>query len=354
MPTTVLVTGGTGFIGAWTIVELLKRGYCVRTTVRSLDKSPIVRTRISESTDPSDRLSFFAADLLSDEGWDAAVDGCDYVLHIASPVGHDVPRDANVLIAPARDGALRVLRAACRARVQRVVLTSAVEACRPPLRSPDGAGCEDRWTDTNDAQLGPYRLSKTIAERAAWDFMAGQSGPTTLTTILPVAVLGPILSADNLGSVQLISRLLDGRMPGIPNLGFCVVDVRDVVDLHIRAMTAPQAAGERFIAASDWVWMADVAHILRSALGSGAKRVPTRRVADWVLRIASIFDRQVQFITPLLGRKHVFSAAKAQAVLGWKPRSAATTIIDCAESLIAKGAISPAVNPRKGAPHAVG
>jgi dihydroflavonol-4-reductase len=340
MPKTVLVTGGTGFIGAWTIVELLKRGYAVRTTVRSLDKEPGVRARISAEVDAGERLSFIAADLAGDAGWDAAVAGCDYVLHVASPVGHDVPRDPEVLIVPARDGALRVLRAACRAEVQRVVLTSAVEACRPPMTSPDGVSDESRWTDTKDARLGPYRLSKAIAERAAWDFMASQSGPTTLTTILPVAVLGPVFSAENLGSVQLVSRLLDGGMPGIPNLGFCVVDVRDVADLHIRAMTAPEAAGERFIAAGDWVWWrADVSRILRSALGAGAKKTPTRGVPDFVLRIAALFDRQMQFMTPLLGRKHVFSSAKAQAVLGWKPRPAATTIVDCAESLIAKGAI---------------
>jgi dihydroflavonol-4-reductase len=339
MSKTVLVTGGTGFIGSWTIVELLKRGYCVRTTVRSLDKALAVRTRISAEVDPGDRLSFAAADLTSDASWDAAVTGCDYVLHVAAPVGVNAPRDPNELIVPTRDGALRVLGAACRARVQRVVLTSAVEACRPPMTSPDGVTDESRWTDTNEAGLGPYRLAKTLAERAAWDFMASQDGPTTLTTILPVAVLGPLLSVENLGSVQLISRLLSGSMPGIPHWGFCVVDVRDVVDLHIRAMTAPEAAGERFIAASDWMWMADVSGILRSALGTSAKKVPTRGLPDFMVRIVALFDRSVQFITPLLGRKHVFSSARAQAVLGWKPRPAATTIVDCARSALAIGAV---------------
>jgi dihydroflavonol-4-reductase len=160
-------------------------------------------------------------------------------------------------------------------------------------------------TDTSDAKLGPYRLSKAIAERATWDFMASQSGPTTVTTILPVAVLGPVLSAENLGSVQLISRLLNGSMPGVPCLGFCVADVRHVLDLHIRSMTAPEAAGERFIAASDWVWMDHVSRVLRSELGADAKKVPTRGVPDFVLRIVGMFDRQMQFITPPLARKHV-------------------------------------------------
>jgi len=198
---------------------------------------------------------------------------------LADPIS---PR--KTLIVPARDGALRVLRAACRARVQRVVMTSAVEACRPPLTSPDGVSDERRWTDTNEANLGPYRLSKTLAERAAWDFMASQSGPTTLTTILPVAVFGPVFSAENLGSVQLISRLLNGSMPALPHLGFCVVDIRDVVALHIRAMTAPEAAGEHFIAAGDWVWWNDVAGVLRSALDTGAEKVPTRQLPDAVRR----------------------------------------------------------------------
>ena len=339
MPNTVLVTGGTGSIAGWTIVELLKRGYTVRTTVRSLDKEPGVRAQISANVDPADRLSFFVAELTSDAGWDVAVTGCDYVLHLAAPVGVEAPRDPNVLIIPTRDGALRVLGAACRAKVERVVMTSAIEACRPPMESPDSVVDETRWTDTDDAQLGPYRLAKTLAERAAWDFMATQSGPTTLTTILPAAVIGPVLSKENLHSLQLAKRMLNGSLPRFPYIGFCVVDIRDVADLHIRAMTAPEAAGQRFIAASDWVWMADVAGFLRSALGTDAKKVPTKAMPDFVLRIFALFNRQMKFVVPLLGRKHVFTSAKAQAVLGWKPRSAETTIVDSARSAIVNGTV---------------
>lgn len=339
MSKTVLVTGGTGSIGGWAIVDLLKRGYAVRTTVRNLNKEPEVRARIATEVEPGDRLSFFVADLTSDTGWDAAVAGCDYVLHVAAPVGVEAPRDPNELIIPTRDGALRVLRAACRAKVDRVVLTSAIEACRPPMTSPDGMSDETFWTDTNDAQLGPYRVAKTLAERAAWDFMANQSGPTTLTTILPAAVLGPTLSAENLHSVELVQRLLNGSLPRFPRFGFCVVDVRDVVDLHIRAMSAPEAAGERFIAASDWVWMADVSRILRSELGTSAKKVPTQEMPDFVLRIVAMFQRPMRFVIPLLGRKHVFSSAKAQSMLDWKPRPATTTIVDAARSAIAIGAV---------------
>ena len=339
MSKTVLVTGGSGSLGSWTIVELLKRGYTVRTTVRSLDKEPKVRAQISTAATPGNRLSFFAADLTSDAGWDSAVAGCDYVLHIAAPVGVEAPRDPNVLIVPTRDGALRVLGAACRASVERVVMTSAIEACRPPMTAPDSVSDESVWTDINDPDLGPYRLAKTLAERAAWDFMKTQTGPTTLTTILPSAVIGPALSKNNLHPVHLAQRMLSGGLPRSPRIGFCVVDIRDVVDLHLRAMTAPEAAGQRFIAASDWVWMADVANFLRSALGDRAKKVPTKAMPDFVLRIVALFNRQMKFVVPLLGRKHVFTSAKAEAMLGWKPRSARTTIVDSANSAIAVGAV---------------
>ena len=336
---TVLVTGGTGFIGGWCIIELLSRGYTVRTTVRSLAKESSARATIASVIDPVDKLSFFAADLTRDDGWDAAIMGCDYVLHVASPMGHVAAIDPDALIVPARDGALRVLRAATRAGVERVVMTSSAVACRPLLNSADSVSDETVWTDPEDRNLDPYRLSKTLAERAAWDLMAHQSGPTTLTTILPSCVLGPVLTAENLGSVQIIQRLLNGSMPGYPRFGFCVVDVRDVVDLHIRAMTAPDAAGERFIAAGDWKWMKEISQILRSSLGSQAVKVPTRSLPDFVLRLASMFDRHLRFITPTLGRKHAVTSAKAEAVLGWKPRPTAATILDCAESLIAKGVL---------------
>jgi nucleoside-diphosphate-sugar epimerase len=218
-------------------------------------------------------------------------------------------------------------------------MTSALEACWPPTTSPDCVSDETRWTDTSEPGLSPYRLSKAIAERTAWDFMASQSGPTTLTTILPSAVFGPVFTSEKLGSVQLISRLLDGKLPAIPRIGFCVADARDVADLHIRAMIAPQAVGQRFIAAGQWMRWAEVAGVLRSALADGAQKVPTREMPDFLLRIAAQFDRPMQFFTPGLGRKHDFTAAKAQALLGWKTRPAAETIVDCARSLIATGAV---------------
>lgn len=339
MTETVLVTGGTGFVASWCIVELLQRGFAVRTTVRSLSKEQAVRAAISTAIDPGDRLTFFAADLTSDVGWDAAVAGCDYVLHVASPLGWDNPKDPDALIVPARDGALRVLRAATQAAVKRVVLTSACAAASPPLASADSMNDETLWTDPENGQLNAYQKSKTLAERAAWQFMRDYHGPTTLTTILPGAVFGPVLSAENLGSVQVIGRLLQGRLPGNPRLGFEVVDVRDLADVHIRAMTEAQAAGQRFIAAGSFLWMTDISKILHSKLGSAARKVPTRTLPDFVLRLLSAFDPLLREVTPRLRRKHLHTSEKAQRLLGWQQRPAAVTLVDCAESLMALHAL---------------
>jgi nucleoside-diphosphate-sugar epimerase len=332
MAETVLVTGGSGFIAGWCIVELLARGYAVRTTVRSLSKEAAVRAAVASAVDASHRLTFFAADLTKDEGWDAAVAGCDYVLHVASPLGSDATADPNALVAPARDGTLRVLRAATNAGVKRVVMTSAAAAARPPHRSNRGSD-ETVWADPGDPQFDAYRRSKILAERAAWDFIAMASGPTTLTTILPSAVFGPVLSAENLGSVQIIKRLLEGRPPGIPRLGFSVVDVRDLADLHIRAMISPEAAGQRFIAAGDFLWMRDIASTLRSRLGEQAGKVPTRGLPDLVFRFLALFIPQLRMLTRDLGRRNSLTSEKARRVLGFSPRPATTTVVDCAESL---------------------
>jgi nucleoside-diphosphate-sugar epimerase len=334
MHETVLVTGGTGFIAGWCIVELLQRGYAVRTTVRSLAKEAAVRAAIAPAVDADDRLTVVVADLTKDDGWDAAVTGCDYVLHVASPLGGQTSGDANALIGPARDGTLRVLGVATRAGVKRVVMTSAAAAARPPLDS-DRVSDETIWADPADPQFDAYRVSKILAERAAWDFMTGSAPPTTLTTILPGAVFGPVLTTDNLGSVQIIQRLLKGSPAGIPRLGFSVVDVRDLADLHVRAMIAPEAAGQRFIAAGEFMWMEDIARTLRSRLGARASRVPTRRLPDFIVRFLSRFLPHLRMLTPLLGRANSVSSEKARRVLGFSPRPAATTIVDCAERLIA-------------------
>lgn len=338
MAETVLVTGGTGFIGSWCVVELLRRGYAVRTTVRNAAKEPALRAAIASEVEPAGRLTICVADLKRDEGWAEAVAGCDRVLHVASPIGTESPRDPEALIAPAREGTLRVLRAATRARVARVVLTSSGAACSPAPNDPDGTYDEARWADPDARGVTAYRRSKILAERAAWDFMAEHGATTSLTTILPAWVLGPVLMTEALGSVQLIERLLTGALPGVPDLGFNVVDVRDVAELHVRAMTAPEAAGQRFLASGDFLWTAEVAEILRGGLGDRARKVPRRRLPSFVLRAASLFEPALKNITPMLGHRHDVTSTKAQRTLGWAPRSASACILDCAQSLLAHGA----------------
>jgi nucleoside-diphosphate-sugar epimerase len=258
---------------------------------------------------------------------------CVGLLHVASPLGGDVSRDPNALIAPARDGTLRVLRAATKAGVKRVVMTSAAAAARPSHGS-DSVSDETVWADPTDRQFDAYRRSKILAERAAWDFMAGHTGSTSLTTILPGAVFGPVLTKENPGSVQIIHRLLQGRPAGIPRLGFWVVDVRDLADLHFRAMTAPEAAAQRFIAAGEFMWMEDIATTLRLKLGSRASKVPTRRLPNFVFRLLSLFIPLLRPLAPSLGRSNSLTSAKARRVLGFSPRRATTTVVDCAESLL--------------------
>jgi dihydroflavonol-4-reductase len=336
---TVLVTGGSGYIGGWCVAGLLQQGYVVRTTVRELSKEAAVRASLGKIVDPGNRLSFHAANLTADAGWDEAVTGCDYVLHVASPLGVADPKDPNDLIVPARDGAKRAVAAAIKAGVKRVVLTSSVAATTKGVGGSDWTSDETVWTDPATPKLSVYAQSKTLAERAAWELINTSAGATTMATVNPALVLGPVTSGDFSESVQVIERLLSGRVPGLPRLGFNVVDVRDVADLHIRAMTHPNAAGERFIAAGHYAWMADLADLLRARLGEGAAKVPTRKVPDFVIRLAGLFDKDLGSVTPGLGHKHDYSSEKAQRMLGWKPRPLEDTVMDCANSLIATGAV---------------
>ncbi len=340
MSETVLVTGGTGFIGRWAIVELLRRGYGVRTTVRSLDRAHQVRDTVESQADVGElgeRLTFAAADLTADAGWDKAMSGCRFVLHVASPLGSENPSNADDLIIPARDGTLRVLRAATRAGVQRVVMTSAANTASPSSYKEDSVTDETLWTNGDDVKLPAYRRSKTLAERAAWTFMETATGPTTLTTILPGAVFGPILATDNLGSVEVIGRMLRGEMPGTPRIGLEVVDVRDLVDAHIRAMTSPAGAGERFLATGEFMWMGDIATVLREQLGAAAAKVPSKILPNALVRSLAMVKPELRGIMPGLGRKNRHSTAKAERVLGWTARPGVETVVECARSLIAHG-----------------
>jgi nucleoside-diphosphate-sugar epimerase len=330
---TVLVSGGSGFLGGWCLVELLRRGHEVRTTVRDLGREADVRVAVGSQVDAGERLTVLAADLLSDDGWAAAVAGCDQVLHVASPFPPAQPKDPDELIVPAREGTLRVLRASLDAGVERVVVTSSVAAVTGGGGRPTGPLTEVDWSDPENPKLTPYARSKTIAERAAWDFVGERGATERLATVNPGAILGPVLGEGRSYSLQAVERLLQGT-PGIPRIGFSFVDVRDVADLHIRAMTAPAAGGERFIAATEFLWMADLAAVLRERLGDRAAKVPTRNVPDLLVRAMGLFDPGIRSIAGQLGKKTTLSSEKAESTLGWSPRPSEQTIVECAESLL--------------------
>jgi dihydroflavonol-4-reductase len=289
-------------------------------------------------SEPGSALSFVAADLEKDTGWPEAVAGCDYVLHIASPFPPDIPKDENELIIPAREGALRVLRAARDAHVKRVVLTSSFAAIgygHPPQAAPFD---ETSWTNVEGDDVRPYVKSKTLAERAAWDFMTREGGDLELAVVNPVGVFGPVLGPDYSTSILIVQRLMAGAVPGCPQIYFGAVDVRDVVDLHMRAMTDPAAKNERFLAvAGDFLSMRDIALILKKRMGSAASRVPTRQLPNWLVRLAAWRDPAVGQIVPELGKKKNATNEKARRVLGWKPRTNEEAIVATAESLVRLG-----------------
>ena len=329
----VLVSGGSGFLGGWCLVELLRRGYEVRTTVRDLGREPEVRTRVGREVEAGERLSFFSADLGGDAGWAEAVAGCDYVLHVASPFPPEQPKNPDELIVPAREGTLRVLRAALDAGARRVVVTSSVAAVRGGVSEAVAPLTESDWTDGDNPKLEPYTRSKALAERAAWDLVAERGERAKLAAVNPGAILGPVLGEERSFSLQMVERLLKG-VPGSPRIGFSVVDVRDVADLQIRAMTAPEAGGQRYIAVARFQWMAEVAAVLRQRLGPEAAKVPKRQIPDFAVRAMGIFDPSVRSVAKQLGQRVEMSSEKARTELGWEPRPVEDTIADCARSLV--------------------
>ncbi len=335
---TVLVTGGTGYLGGWCIATLLDRGYTVRTTVRDVAREEAVRAALANAIpDPGDRLSVVAADLLSDDGWAEAVAGCRYVLHIASPFPPAQPKDPDELIVPARDGALRVLGAALDAGVERIVLTSSIAAVSG---APGDVLTEDDWNDGEDTSLTPYVRSKTIAEREAWRFVRERGAEDRLAVVNPGLIVGPVLSDDFSYSVQLIERLLGGKVPAAPKLGFTYVDVRDVADLHVRAMTHPEAGGKRFLATDRFLWTSETAAILKDRLGDEARKVPTRVAPNFAVRAMGMFDPAIRTITGDLGRKTEYSSERARTLLGWSTRPVEDAVVDTARSLLSRGVVT--------------
>jgi nucleoside-diphosphate-sugar epimerase len=334
----VLVTGGTGFIAQHCILALLDAGYRVRTTVRSLVREAEVRQQLKAGgAEPANRLSFVTADLSADQGWADAAAGCTYVMHGASPTPTGEQAREEDWVRPAVDGNLRVLRAARDAGVTRVVLTSAFGAICAGHKAMDRLFDETDWSDLNARDVWPYQKSKTLSERAAWDFMAKEGGGLELSAVNPTAVLGPVLGADYSHSIRLIKNLMEGQ-PGCPKINCGFVDVRDVADLHVRAMTDPRAKGERFIAISgDSLWLIEVANVLRRRMSDAASKVTTRVLPNWVVRLGALADPAMRGAVPLLGRNMNATSEKAKRLLGWTPRPAEDAIVATAESLIRFG-----------------
>lgn len=326
----VLVTGGSGYVAGWIIADLLSQGWSVRTTIRNLVRQEGLRKRLAAYA-PIDRLSFHAANLLDDRGWDEAVAGVSHVIHTASPmpVGEYRTQD---LIKPARDGVRHVLEAAGKAGVNRIVMTSSTAAAAPDGESLHG---EASWTDPAAPNLGNYAQAKTLAERDAWAMASAPGRALALTTILPAAIAGPFMDEPT-GWSEVLRGLLAGERPALPRIGFNFVHIRDVVDLHIRALTDDALVGRRVIAAGGFLWMQDIAQILRDHYGERAAKVPTRRAPDWVMRAVALVNAEARLTLPALGKSPRFDSGGAEVALGRPLMSPSQAIIDAVDGLIAR------------------
>lgn len=336
MAGTVLVSGGSGYIAGFLIRQLVNEGWVVHTTIRNPAREMEVRKLIGVD---NSKLKFFAADLMTDDGWAEAMAGCSHVAHLASPFPLGVPKNEDEVIIPARDGALRVLRLAKAAGVKRFVMTSSCAAISYGHGKNVKTFNESDWTNIASPDVQPYVKSKTISERAARDWVAKEGGDLEYCSVNPSGVLGPVWSNDISTSTEIVKKLLEGALPGCPDIGFSIVDVRDVADMHVRALNAPGMAGERFICAGPFLKMIEVARILKSRLGAEAKKVPTRKLPDFLVWLAAMFDPTVRQIVGEIGRVRDVDVSHARDVLGWVPRPTEETIMDTARSLIDLGIV---------------
>lgn len=339
---TVLLTGGTGFLGAHAIARLLADGQQVRTTVRSLSRQADVEAmlRVAGAPDAAS-VRYFQADLTADDGWAEAVADADYVLHVASPFPGAQPKCEDEVIVPARDGALRVLRAARDAGVRRVVLTSSFAAVGYGHDQTGRVFDERDWTEVNGPGVSAYTKSKMLAERAAWDFIEADGKDLELSVVNPVGIFGPVLGPDYSSSIQIIAAMLGGGMRVAPPVWTNVVDVRDAADLHVRAMTAPQAAGQRYLAlAGEPMSFHEIAVTLRSRLGDAAGKAPAGTAPAWLIRLMARFTPRLRELVPQLGVIRRASNAKARAELDWSPRSNQDALTATGESLIRLGLLT--------------
>ena len=339
---TVLVTGGTGFVGMQIVLQLLKKGYSVRTTVRSLkSRDKLIQTLKSNGITEFENLSFAETELTKDDNWEKAMVGCKYVLSVASPVFFKIPKDESEAIRPAVEGILRVLKFAKKGGVKRVVMTSNFGAVGFSNTDKKTVTTEEYWTDTGMKGLSVYEKSKTLAEKAAWDFIKNEGGTLEFCTINPVAILGPSLDAHVSGSFMLIENLLNGSMNPVPNIPLNIVDIRDVADLHIRAMITPDANGKRFIASADGqISMPEMAALLKAEMPEASKKVSAKIMPGWVLSLASLFNHTAREGLAMSKMNRNISTDNAKKVLGWKPvASQEQAILAAAESMVRYGLV---------------
>ena len=330
----ILITGANGFLGSHCVAAALARGFSVNATVRSHDKEKDVRDLFGSGA--TDMLKFFYADLRNAAGWDEAVSGCEYVLHVASPMPEDGTGDAGELITAACDGVVHVLRAAMRAGVKRTVVTSSVAAIAYGKKEEDGPFDENSWADSDGADTQAFIRSKIAAERAAWSVVAADARGMELTVINPVDIFGPVESPETSPPIGLVKALLAGAYPSAPGMYFGIVDVRDLADLHITALLHPDAAGERFIARADDASYSvlDISLMLREGLDGPASRVPQAEMSDEEVRRLALRDPLLAALLPQLGRRNPATGAKARFQLGFSPRAVFRTIVDPGRSLL--------------------
>jgi len=338
----VLVTGGTGFVGSHCILQLLQQGYAVKTTIRSPDKKDKVldMLRTGGVTDYQ-HIQFIIADLTDDNNWSAAVADCAYVLHVASPIYLRVPKDPDEMIRPAVDGTLRVLKAARDAGVKRVVMTSNFGAVGYSHKDPTTLITEKEYTDPNEKGLSAYNKSKVMAERGAWQFIREEGNGLEFCTVNPMGIFGPSLGPELSSGFELLRNIMNGTMKAIPNMELGIVDVRDVADLHLKAMTSPRANGERFLAlAGGTMSLLQIAQLIKDKMPEVGDKISIRPLPDWKVRLAALLGNQkAKALAPMLGINRNASNQKAISVLGWAPRNNETAVLASAESLIRYGAI---------------